>query len=125
MHLIFNIEKSHAELIELTKKIRNLEAENTDLRRLVGETREHKLKIEAFQPLIIKLYKPEQIPDLRSFNKPISKADAARLGIKMATIQRFNQKIPKDDEIKELEEKLLVRSRIMAGYVWLDIVIKK
>ena len=33
----FDIEKSYAELLELTEKVRELESENADLRKLTGE----------------------------------------------------------------------------------------
>lgn len=46
----FDIEKRYAELLELYEKVRELEAENTDLRKITGEKRELKLKIKLFQP---------------------------------------------------------------------------
>lgn len=111
-------------MLELTEKVRDLESENADLRKLTGEKREPKLKVEAFRPIAIELHRTSRFRSLRSFYKSLNRTDAKRLGIGMTAVQQFNRKIPKDAEINKLEERLNIRLRIMAGFSWFDIVIK-
>ena len=105
----FDIEKSHAELLELTEKVRELETENADLRKITGEKREPKLKVELFQPVKFEISDPEPVPDyLRK---------AADEGKKYKVMGS-------EHEATELAADYEIRSYIMAGFTWLDFVIK-
>lgn len=119
----FNIEKSHAELLELTDKVRALEEENEELKKITGEIREPKLSVKLYQPIKLRIKDPEPIPDLKEWYRKLTKEDAERLGIAKSAIMRFNRQLPDTDVIDELEKDIIVRSHIMAGFSWLDIVI--
>lgn len=105
----FDIEKSHAELLELTEKIRELEAENADLRKITGEKREPKLKVELFQPVKFEITDPEPVPDhLR----------------KAADEGKTYKEMGGEHEASELAADYEIRSYIMAGFTWPDFVVK-
>ena len=105
----FDIEKSHAELLELTEKVRELESENADLRKITGEKREPKLKVEMFQPVKFEISDPEPVPDyLRK---------AADEGKKYKVMGG-------EHEATELAADYEIRSYIMAGFTWLDFMVK-
>lgn len=105
----FDIEKSHAELLELTEKVRELELENADLRKIAGEKREPKLKVELYQPVKFEISDPEPVPDcLRK---------AANEGKKYKVMDT-------EHEAAELVTDYETRSYIMAGFTWLDFVVK-
>jgi len=120
----FDIEKSHAELLELTEKIRALEEENEDLRTKTGNKREPKLVVETFSPVVIHTVSPDPVPDLHELYKKRGRDEAEKLGVTMATISRFNKGLPKTDEIDELQQDYETRNRILAGHAWLDLVIR-
>lgn len=120
----FDIEKSHAELLELAEKIRSLEEENEDLRAKTGDKREPKLVVETFSPVVIQTASPNPVPDLHDLYKKRGRDEAEKLGVTMAVISRFNKGLPKTDEIDELQQDYETRNRILAGYAWLDLVIR-
>lgn len=105
----FDIEKSHAELLELTEKVRELEAENADLRKITGEKREPKLKVELFQPVRFEIADPEPVPDYLR---------------KAADEGKTYKVMSGEHEATELAADYEIRSYIMAGFSWLDFVIK-
>lgn len=107
----FDIEKSHAELLELTEKVRELEAENADLRKITGEKREPKLKVELFQPVRFEIADPEPVPDY------LRKAAYEGKTYKLSGISG-------EHEATELAADYEIRSYIMAGFTWLDFVVK-
>ena len=110
----FDIEKSHAELLELTEKVRELEVENADLRKITVEKREPKLKVELFQPVKFAISDPEPVPDyLRK---------AADEG-KTYTVSSFDHRMV-EHEATKLAADYEIRSYIMAGFSWLDFVVK-
>lgn len=120
----FDIEKSHAELLDLTEKVRALEEENADLRAKTGERREPRLIVETFVPVTIHTSEPEAVQNLKNWYRKLNKEDAERLGVAMSSISHYNRLLPSDEEIQELQEACKTRSRIMAGSAWLDLVIK-
>lgn len=77
----FDIEKSHAEFLELAEKVRALEEENATLREKTGDKREPKLVIETLSPVVISTTDPESIPDLKSWYRKFGKEDAEQLNI--------------------------------------------
>lgn len=105
----FDIEKSHAELLELTRKVRELEVENAGLRKIVGEKREPKLKVELFQPVRFEIADPEPVPDYLRKAADEGKTYKAMSG---------------EHEATELAADYEIRSYIMAGFSWLDFVVK-
>lgn len=105
----FDIEKSHAELLELTEKVRELEAENSDLRKITGEKREPKLKVELFQPVKFEITDPEPVPDYLR---------------KAADEGKTYKVMSGEHEATELAADYEIRSYIMAGFTWLDFVVK-
>lgn len=105
----FDIEKSHAELLELTEKVRELEAENADLRKITGEKREPKLKVELFQPVRFEIADPEPVPDYLRKAADEGKTYKVMVG---------------EHEAAELAADYEIRSYIMAGFSWLDFVVK-
>ena len=105
----FDIEKSHAELLELTEKVRELEAENADLRKITGEKREPKLKVELFQPVRFEIADPEPVPDYLR---------------KAADEGKTYKVMGGEHEASELAADYEIRSYIMAGFTWLDFVVK-
>ena len=105
----FDIEKSHAELLELTEKVRELEAENADLRKITGEKREPKLKVELFQPVRFEIADPEPVPDYLR---------------KAADEGKTYKVMSGEHEATELAADYEIRSYIMAGFTWLDFVVK-
>ena len=105
----FDIEKSHAELLELTEKVRELEAENADLRKITGEKREPKLKVELFQPVRFEIADPEPVPDYLRKAADEGKTYKVMVG---------------EHEATELAADYEIRSYIMAGFSWLDFVVK-
>lgn len=105
----FDIEKSHAELLELTEKVRELEAENADLRKITGEKREPKLKVELFQPVKFEITDPEQVPDY--LRKAVDEGKTYKV-------------MGAEHEAAELAADYEIRSYIMAGFAWLDFVVK-
>ena len=105
----FDIEKSHAELLELNEKVRELEAENADLRKITGEKREPKLKVELFQPVKFEITDPEPVPDYLR---------------KAADEGKTYKVMSRDYEAAELAADYEIRSYIMAGFAWLDFVVK-
>lgn len=105
----FDIEKSHAELLELTEKVRELEAENADLRKITGEKREPKLKVELFQPVRFEMADPEPVPDYLR---------------KAADEGKTYKVMSGEHEATELAADYEIRSYIMAGFTWLDFVVK-
>lgn len=105
----FDIEKSHAELLELTEKVRELEAENADLRNITGEKREPKLKVELFQPVRFEIADPEPVPDYLR---------------KAADEGKTYKVMSGEHEATELAADYEIRSYIMAGFTWLDFVVK-
>ena len=105
----FDIEKSHAELLELTEKVRELEAENADLRKITGEKREPKLKVELFQPVKFAISDPEPVPDYLR---------------KAADEGKTYKEMGGEHEATELAADYEIRSYIMAGFSWLDFVVK-
>lgn len=110
----FDIEKSHAELLELTEKVRELESENADLRKITGEKREPKLKVELFQPVKFEISDPEPVPDyLRKA------ADEGRT----YKVSSFDHRMV-EHEAAELAAVYELRSYIMAGHAWLDFLVK-
>ena len=109
----FDIEKSHAELLELTEKVRELELENADLRKITGEKREPKLKIDLFQPVKFTISDPEPVPEY------LHKAAEEGKTYKVSAGHRMVER-----EAAELEADYELRSYIMAGFAWLDFVIK-
>jgi hypothetical protein len=109
----FDIEKSHAELLELTEKVRELESENADLRKITGEKREPKLKIDLFQPVKFEITDPEPVPDYLRKAAEEGKTYKVTVGHRMV-----------EHEAAELEADYELRSYIMAGFAWLDFVIK-
>ncbi len=120
----FDIEKSHAELLEMTEKVRALEEENEDLRARTGDKREPELSVEAYAPIIIHSTTLSPVPDLHEWYKKRGRDEAEKLGVTMATISRYNKGLPSDEEIDELKEDYETRNRILAGYAWLDLVIR-
>lgn len=104
----FDIEKSHAELLELTEKVRELEAENADLRKITGEKREPKLKVELFQPVRFEIADPEPVPDYLR---------------KAADEGKTYKVMSGEHEATELAADYEIRSYIMAGFTWLDFVV--
>ena len=116
----FDIEKSHAELLELAEKIRALEEENEELRAKTGEKRGPKLSVEAFVPVVIYTEKSEVVPNLKSWYRRLGKEDSERIGVAMSTIGA----LPNEEEIQELQNDLEMRSKILAGHAWLDLVIR-
>lgn len=110
----FDIEKSHAELLELTEKVRELESENADLRKITGEKREPKLKIELFQPVEFEISDPEPMPEyLRKAAEEGQVYKSRGVGHRMVV-----------REASELAADYELRSYIMSGFTWLDFVIK-
>lgn len=105
----FDIEKSHAELLELTEKVRELEAENADLRKITGEKREPKLKVELFQPVKFAISDPEPVPDYLR---------------KAADEGKTYKEMGGEHEATELAADYEIRSYVMAGFSWLDFVVK-
>ena len=105
----FDIEKSHAELLELTEKVRELEAENADLRKITGEKREPKLKVELFKPVRFEIADPEPVPDYLR---------------KAADEGKTYKVMSGEHEATELAADYEIRSYIMAGFSWLDFVVK-
>ena len=105
----FDIEKSHAELLELTEKVRELESENADLRKITGEKREPKLKVELFQPVKFGISDPEPVPDY------LRKAAYEGKKYKVMGVEY---------EATELAADYEIRSYIMAGFAWLDFEVK-
>lgn len=105
----FDIEKSHAELLELTEKVRELEAENAHLRKITGEKREPKLKIELFQSVRFEINDPEPVPDYLRKAADEGKSYKAMSG---------------EHDASELLSDYEIRSYIMAGFSWLDFVVK-
>lgn len=105
----FDIEKSHAELLELTEKVRELEVENADLRKITGEKREPKLKVELFQPVKFAISDPEPVPDYLR---------------KAADEGKTYKEMGGEHEATELAADYEIRSYIMAGFSWLDFVVK-
>ena len=120
----FDIEKSHAEFLELTEKVRALEEENVTLREKTGDKREPKLAIETLSPVVISTTDPEPVPDLNSWYRKLGKEDAEKLNITMASLSRYNRGLPSDLEIAELSDDLQTRAEIMAGFSWLDLIIR-
>lgn len=120
----FDIEKSHAELLELTEKVRALEEENEDLRAKTGDKREPKLSVEAYAPVVIHTISPEPVPDLHEWYKKRGRDEAEKLGVTMAAVSRYNKGLPNDEEIDELQNDYETRNRILAGHAWLDLVIR-
>lgn len=110
----FDIEKSHAELLELTEKVRELESENADLRKLTGENREPKLKIELFHPVKFAITDAEPMPDYLRKAADEGKTYKAP-GVGHRTVVH---------EVSELAADYELRSYIMSGFAWLDFVIK-
>ena len=110
----FDIEKSHAELLELTEKVRELESENADLRKITGEKREPKLKIEFFRSVKFEISDPEPVPDY------LRKAAEEESTYKK---QGFGHRVV-EHEASELVEDYKLRAYIMSGFDWLDFVIK-
>lgn len=104
----FDIEKSHAELLELTEKVRELEAENADLRKITGEKREPKLKVELFQSVRFEIADPEPVPDYLR---------------KAADEGKTYKVMGGEHEASELAADYEIRSYIMAGFTWLDFVV--
>lgn len=109
----FDIEKSHAELLELTEKVRELESENADLRKITGEKRQPKLKIDLFQPVTFEIVDPDPVPDYLRKAAEEGKTYKVAVGHRMV-----------EHEAAELEADYELRSYIMAGFAWLDFVIK-
>ena len=110
----FNIEKSHAELLELTEKVRELEGENARLRRIAGVIRKPKLLIELLQPVKFEIAESEHVPDyLIKAAQEGRTYKVAGLGRKMAV-----------KEVSELIDHYKIRTYIMSGFKWLDLVIK-
>lgn len=110
----FDIEKSHAELLQLTEKVREIESENADLRKLTGEKREPKLKIELFKPVTFEITDPEPVPDyLKKAAEEGKTYKALGVGNRMVV-----------HEATELAADYELRSYIMSGFAWLDFVIK-
>lgn len=109
----FDIEKSHAELLELNEKVRELESENADLRKITGEKREPKLKIDLFQPVKFEISDPNPVPDYLRKAAEEGKTYKVTVGHRMV-----------EHEAAELEADYQLRSYIMAGFAWLDFVIK-
>lgn len=120
----FSIEKSHAEFLELTEKVRALEEENASLREKTGDKREPKLVIETLSPVVINATDPEQTPDLKNWYRKLGKEDAERLNVSVSTLTRYNRNLPSESEIEELSEDLQTRAKIMAGFSWLDLIIR-
>ena len=110
----FDIEKSHAELLELTEKVRELESENADLRKITGEKREPKLKIELFKPVKFEISNPKPVPDYLK-----KAAEEGKTYKKHSLGHRFLE-----HKASELVEDYELRSYIMSGFEWLDFVIK-
>ena len=110
----FDIEKSHAELLELTEKVRELENENAELRKVSGEKRKPKLQIELFTPVRFEIADPEPVPEyLRK---------AADEGRTYRTVGLGKRMVEK--EVAKLVEEYELRSHIMSGFEWVDVLIK-
>lgn len=120
----FDIEKSHAELIELTEKVRTLEEENTELLQKAGEKREPRLAIQTLSPVVIHSVDPAPIPDLKEWYRKIGMKDAEKLGVTRASIARYNKSLPTESEINEMSDDLQTRAEILAGYSWLDLIVR-
>ncbi len=109
----FNIEKSHAELLELNERIRTLEDENKSLRQKRNVERKPDLHIELINPIILKISDPEPVPDFLQ--------TAVEKGIKYRQYG-LGQKMTENDA-SELVERFKTRAYIMSGFTWLDFII--
>ena len=100
-------------MLELNEKVRELESENADLRKITGEKREPKLKIDLCQPVKFEITDPEPVPDYLRKAAEEGKTYKVTVGHRMV-----------EHEAAELEADYELRSYIMAGFAWLDFVIK-
>ena len=87
----FDIEKSHAELIELSEKVRTLEEEKAELLKKAGEKREPSLIIETLSPVVIHSTDPAPIPDLKEWYRKIGMKDAEKLGVTKASVAKYKK----------------------------------
>lgn len=110
----FDIEKSHAELLDLTEKVRELELENAELRRTTGEIRKPKLQIDLLKPIRFEIIDPEPVPNYL--------IEAAQEGRTYKVAGLGGKRLVK--EASELVENYELRSYILSGFEWVDLVIK-
>ena len=110
----FDVDKSHAELLTLMERVRELESENSELIKMQKQKPVPKIVVEPFETVSFAINPVEPPPD--------ALVEAAEHGEKYKTdMLGFG---PYYEDASELLEKYQVRSTILSGYAWLDLLIK-
>lgn len=110
----FDVEKSHAELLSLIDRVKELESENAELIKEHKRKAVPKIVVEPFEPIRFNLEHVDPPPN--------ALVEAAERGEKYkADILGFG---PYYEDASKLLENFRKRSTILSGYAWLDLLIK-